>query len=204
MSIKSCKPPYSVDLIKSSIKGYPFKQNIEVINGKSYFEYSESSYERMHWGELSQKSKEYREALYLMSENSHYWKDEVLKDDTFDIIFHFLKKKKTFDSITKMFPFEIWLINNGFKMIGFDGLNAHNPCFSLCADKIVDDAFTNPSGVKYSREYHNGEKTISICFGYGATNFYFTIDRDFHKNYQVPINENDFLKGINGKLNELI
>ena len=115
------QPKYYIKTFYEPRNGFQFKQPVERLNGKSYYEYDENSYERQNWGFLKKESYNYNQALDFSKFNSNLWLNDDIKINAFNKINEFINKGKSGSgsSITGLFPFEIFLLNDGFEMISF-------------------------------------------------------------------------------------
>lgn len=205
-TIESLKPEYYIKTSWEPIDGYNFPQPIERLNGKSYYEYPEDSYERNNWGKIYWDSRSYNDALDSVLFDSDFWRDSEAKLQAFNIVYSFIKSGKSgqHSSITRMFPFEIELMNNGFKMMSFCELNAINTGLKIIADKVIGNEVINPRGVSYDRWYKRGEdEKVYLGFGCDNANFYFELSKYPGDYFQVENNLSKFNDAINGKLKKL-
>lgn len=199
------KPKYYIQTFYEKRKGFQYEQPIQRLNGKSYFEYSENSFERQNWGSIYWDSRKYNDALAYSQFNSDLWTNEKAKIDAFNKIYEFIKKGKSGSgsSVTPLFPFEIFLMNDGFTMDSFTELNAINTGVFIVCDKIVSDKIINPKGIKFSRTYLKDDNFIYLAFGIEfnklKTNFYFQTSKSHHY-FQVNNSIDKYSDAINGKL----
>jgi hypothetical protein len=198
-------PKYYIKTYYEPRQGFQFEQPVQRLNGKSYYEYSENSYERENWGFFLKESYQYNSALDYSQFNSSLWLNETIKIDAFNKIYDFINKGKSGNgsSITALFPFEIFLLNDGFKMVNFCELNAINPGVSIVAEKQNGDEIINPKGIKYTRSYLKNDNFIYLAFGIEfnkkKTNFYFQTSKSNHF-FQVDNSIENYSNAINGKL----
>lgn len=200
------KPRYYIKTFWEYRDGYTYPQPVERLNGKSYYEWSEDSFERLNWGKIYKESYNYNQALDSILYNSEFWRDEKAKQKALETVLKFINKGKsgTGSSITPLFPFEIELLNNGFKMMSFCELNALIPSLTIVAEKINGDEIVNPKGIRYNRWYRRGEdEDVYIGFGFGDTNFYFELSRFPGEVYQVNNDLTMFKEAINGQLENI-
>ena len=200
------RPLYYIKTFFEPREGFRFDQPVERLNGKSYYEYEQDSYERKNWGTISWDSKKYNDALDYSQFYSELWTNEEAKLQAFTKIYNFIKdgKSGSGSSITGLFPFEIFLMNDGFEMISFTELNAINPGVGIICDKIVGDEIINPRGLRYLRTYLKDDNFIYLGFGIEfdkkKTNFYFQTSKDYLHHFQVDNTIENYEKAINGKL----
>lgn len=175
------------------------KLTFEIIsNFKDYFGIS--------YSECSRESEIYRRTIEDLLYESELWKNESIKDMAFSKIYEFNKNGKSGNgsATTPLFPFEIYMMNDGFIMKSFCELTAINPGLSIVCDKIVPDgesySFTNPKKFHYSRYYEKEDYFICLGFGYGKTNFYFKTSRCWGEYFQVDNDIKNYENAINGKL----
>lgn len=199
------KPGYLLETFYEFRKGYQYKQPVERIKGKSFYEYNKKSHERINWGDLYWKSKKYNDAIIFSRYHSNLWKSGKAKKHAFNMIYNFIIKGKsgTGSSITKLFPFELFLLNDGFKMVGFCELNAINPGRQLICDAVKGDVVTNPIGFYYPRTYVKKDVSINIVFGFGDFNFCFKTSNNPNNHFQIDNNIHNYKSAINGKLKPL-
>lgn len=99
--------------------------------------------------------------------------------------------------------FETWLMDNGWRPIMLDALNAYCPGRCLCGDKVPNepDAVRNPMLI-HTHVYMKDERTVSMQFGYGPFQFVFMLSGNF-RTFQVPVNADLFQDALDGKLPNL-
>lgn len=189
-------------------EGFKFEQPVQRINGMSYYQYPENSFERQNWGFIYYESKKYNDTLEYSRFNSELWKNNEIKKEAFNKIYEFVKngRSKSGSSITPLFNFEIFLMNDGFKMSSFSELNAINPAITILCEKVNGDELINVLGFKKTRTYIKGKKEISLCFGlecFGVkTNFYFEISNS-NDAFQVDNDFKNYKKAVKGLLPSL-
>lgn len=199
------KPKYYIQTFYEKRQGFQYEQPVERLNGKSYYEHPEDSFERQNWGSIYWDSRKYNDALDYSQFNSNLWTNEKAKIKAFTKIYDFIKKGKSGSgsSITALFPFEIFMMNDGFTMDSFTELNAINSGFHIVCDKIIGDEIVNPKGIRYSRTYSKEDNFIYLAFGIEInkvkTNFYFQTSKSPHY-FQVNNSIDKYLDAINGKL----
>jgi len=199
------KPKLYIKTFYEKREGFRFEQPVQRLNGKSYYDYPENSYERENWAYIRRESEYYNSSLYYSQFDSELWTNTKAKIKAFDKIFTFVKNgcSGSASSITALFPFEIYLMNDGFEMISFCELNAINPAVSIIADKWIGDEIINPKGIKYSRCYLKDDNFIYLAFGIVfnevKTNFYFETSKSNYT-FQVDNNIKNYEKAINGEL----
>lgn len=118
----------------------------------------------------------YDEAFKATNFDSDLWKNEKTRSVAFEVIFDFcLKGKSRIGSpITQLLPFEIELLNRGFKIVSFCELNALCPMYRTYVKdgKEIIIGF----GVQILNQYHSVKRNV---------NFYFHVDNMVNF-YQVP------------------
>ena len=198
-------PKYYIQIFQEKVEGMQYEQPIERMNGKTYWEFSPDSFERQNWGSIYWDSRKYNDSLDYCQFNSELWTNENAKIQAFNKIYDFIKKGKSGSgsSVTQMFPFEIFMMNDGFTMDNFCELNAINSGIHIVCDKMIGDKIVNPKGIKYSRTYLKKDNFIYLAFGLETnkvnTNFYFQTSKSHHY-FQVNNSIDKYLDAINGKL----
>jgi len=202
------QPEYYIETFYEKRDGFRFEQPVQRLKGKTYYDYPESSYERENWGILRIESSKYNEAIFCSQYNSELWKRKSQRNKAFLKIYEFIKKGKSGSgsSITPLFPFEIYLMNDGFKMVSFCELNAINTGVQIVAEKCIGDEIIGVKGLKYSRCYLKEDNFIYLAFGIVfydiKTNFYFETSKS-NFTFQVDNNIENYHNAINGKLRPL-
>lgn len=109
------RPTYYIETKWERVIGMKYEQPIERLNGKSYFEYQESSYERKSLGKLYWESRAYNDTIVYCKFNSNLWSNVKAKNQAFEKIYEFIKNGKsgTGSSVTELMPFEIFLLFSG-------------------------------------------------------------------------------------------
>ncbi len=136
---------------------------------------------------VSKESFYFNKAVNGLNNDSDLWSNEKVKEQSFNVIYDYVINGggKSHSSITPLSPFEIFMLNDGFKMNYFCELNTLNPM---------------------SRKYQKEDLIIRICFGVivnkRKVNFYFETSKS-NKIFQVSNSKEDYNKAINGKLKEL-
>lgn len=98
--------------------------------------------------------------------------------------------------------FESWLMDNGFRPVMLDRLNAMSPGRVLGVRRMPGgEAASVGPFLAYTHVYWNGVKWVSFQFGYGPFNFVFMVDGKGP--YQVPVDESLFQDAIDCKLRHL-
>jgi hypothetical protein len=168
--------------------GFKYKQPTQRVNGKKYFDYPEGSIEREIWSSLYWEWHSDNYAKKSCCYDSEKWADIKARDEAYKIIKEFIANRGsgTAASITPLMPFEIYLMNDGWKMDRFIELCAQHPM---------------------SRIYKKEDKTIFVRFGIiindRRTNFYW--ESNFLTGvYQVDNNIEMYEKAIRGELKDLI
>lgn len=192
-------------------EGFYYEHPFDYCNGvKLTFEIL-SDFENVFGVPFSKAQREsyaYNSALKESMYDSSIWKNNESREKAFEKIYHFniSGKSATGSSTTPLFPFEIYMMDDGFEMISFCELNSINPGISIVADKQVYCAYINPRGIRYSRCYKKGEMFVYIAFGIEIggkkTNFYFGTDIN-NDIFQVNNDIANYEKAINGKLKSL-
>jgi len=162
-------------------EGYQFNQPVERLNGKSYFEYDEDSYERKNWGVIRNQSRLYNAALDYSLFHSDLWTNEQAKEKAFDVIYEYISKRSSASAVTPLFPFEIYMLNDGFELTSFCELNA-TQCTARC--------------------YYKDGVQVYLGFGFENTNFYFKTSNS-SEYFQVDNTKENYTKAIEGKLNPI-
>lgn len=141
----------------------------------------------------SNESYIYLKALRACNYNSELWENKKSKDESFEIIYNFIKDNRISSSITPLLPFEIFMLNDNFKMVNFIELNAFHPGITL-----------TPANTIYDRSYLKGDNFIYIAFGLQRgnrnVNFYFKTSKS-EELFEVNNNIKDYKQAIKGKLN---
>ena len=196
------------------VNGHRFKEPVDIINGKTYYDFNKNSYEKKHWGSIYRESYSYNAALKHSKFDSELWENKSIRNKAFNEIYDFIKNGGSGDSssITSLFPFEIYMLNDGFEMVSFCELNAINPGVSLVAESRNGDSVKNPKGFIYKRLYKKNNLYIYLAFGYSEMdnegnvitkcNFYFKTSKS-EWSYQVDNDINNYKKSINGQLTPL-
>jgi len=202
------QPKYYIQTFYEKRDGFRYEQPIKRLKGKTYYEFAEGSFERENWGFIAKQSYYYNEAIFASQFKSKLWKSKAIKTKAFYIIYEFIRKGKsgTGSSITPLFPFEIFMLNDGFEIISFGELNAINPCVTVSCEKVIGDEIIGVKGIKKTRTYVKNNKQISLCFGLiydkKKTNFYFEIN-GLNDSFQVDNSINNYEKAISGLLPSL-
>ena len=192
-------------------KGFKFKQPYDYCNGIKITSETIANFKKIFGVDFTSARKEsylYNSTLVDCNYKSELWKDEKTKNKAFDKIhlFNINGKSGSSSSTTALFPFEIFLLNDGFEMLSFCELNAINSGVQIIADKFVNDAFINPTGIKYNRCYNKKDNFIYVAFGIEInnkkTNFYFQTTKSNYT-FQVDNNIDNYKQAINGKLKPL-
>ncbi len=189
-------------------EGFEYKQPVEYCNDVRLTFDVIKDFKNIFGVSLSQAVKEsssYNRALESCKYDSELW-NEKQRDKALLKIHNSISNSNCLSSITPLFPFEIYMMNDGFEMISFCGLNAIDPGFSIVAKSQIGDNILNPQGIKYGRCYKKDNHFISLGFGIEIndikTNFYFNISKS-NSYFQVDNNINNYHKAINGNLKSL-
>lgn len=99
--------------------------------------------------------------------------------------------------------FEQWLMDQGWRPIMLDRLNAYSPGRVLCGERVEGspDAVSNPT-IYHTHIYAKGSSIISMQFGFGPFNFVF-MHSDYNGTFQVPVDDAMFDDAVNGRLERL-
>lgn len=192
-------------------KGFRYEQPIDYCNGIRLTFETIRDFENIFKTPFSiaqKESRSYNNALKESKYDSEFWKNEEAKNKAFSKIYEFnlSGKSKTGSSTTPLFPFEIYMMNDGFEMVSFCEMNAINPGFSIVAEKQKGNRLIKPKFVKYNRCYKKEDYFICLAFGIEInkrkTNFYFKTNKSNYT-FQVDNDINNYRKAINGKLQPL-
>lgn len=205
MVLDKLKPKYLIETRYEPREKFQFDQPYSYCNNIRYDSYLEDSYERQNWGELKWKNVHYSNSIRVCRYYSSLWTNYTARDNALETIYNFITTTKNVSSITELFGFEIYLMNNGYTMKSFDPLNAINPSFTLIfkdAKLLSSDGTIAMYSVPewLGRWYSKKDKAIAIAFGHGSVNFYFRLLHVSCNNYQVPINPDQFDMAIEGQL----
>lgn len=203
------KPPENQIIVSwEKREGFRYPQPIERLNGKSFFEYTPGSEEVKNWYKYFLESKQYDDAKKYCNYDSDLWTNETAKNNAAVKIHNYITSGKsgTGSNVTPLFPFEIYLMNDGFKMLDFCELSALVPGVSIMAKSMIADKIINPKGLCYSRCYSKNNNFIYLAFGIEVnkkkTNFYFKTSKSTYA-FQVDNDINNYKKAINGLLKPL-
>lgn len=175
-------------------------QAVYRINGKEYIEFCFGSAgfnntraaghfpEECHiWNKAEKDARHFNEILRLSKYNDPYWTNKKERDYCFELIFN------TIDQYTgvsiPLFKFEIWLMNNDWKIQSWCPLSARHPGMSF---------FSATTTMGYGRFYAKGEKEVYMAFGMSQTHTHY-----FHFGYygaNIPMDEEMFRDAIDHKL----
>lgn len=192
-------------------QGFKYKQPIDYCNGIELTYQTISNFETIFGVTFKQAQKEshaYNQALKQSKFYLDLWKNNKIRNQAFSKIYQFnlSGKSGTGSNTTPLFSFEIYMMNDGFKMLAFCELSALNPGISIVADKQDGDYIINPKGFSYNRCYQKKDYFIYLAFGieiFGKkTNFYFQTNKSHHY-FQVDNNINNYQAAINGNLKPL-
>ena len=167
-------------------EGYKYEQPVEYCNGiKLTFE-TIIDFENIFKTPFSvaeKESRSYNNALDKSKYYSKFWKNDEAKNKAFSKIYDFnlSGKSGTGSSTTPLFPFEIYMMNDGFEMISFCEMNAINPGLNLFvykkSKKKIGDQYVYKGKEVFSRCYKKNDLIVSLAFGITIgdkkTNFYF-------------------------------
>jgi len=195
--IESTKPSSFIEIKWEKREDFQYLQPRRYVNGEVDCWGSHRNIENDQW----------QRARDVIMDESEFWKDENAKEEAFKIVYDYIKTLP--GEVTKMFPFEIFLMNNGFKMESFDCLTAIKPGICFIADKIEGDRVFNPRGFNYKRYYLREERLVSMQFGVNQYKFFFNLhplnetEKDIYGCYHISNEEKDFENAINGNLKRL-
>lgn len=210
--MKKLKPEIFISKKQEYREGFRYKQFTEYCNGIKLTYDVVRDFEKIFnkpYREVAIESYAYNNTLDDSMFYSHFWKDENAKEKAFEKIYDFNIKGKsgTGSSTTPLFPFEIYLMNDGFEMGSFSELTALNPGTSLICDKYEGDKVYGPIGILYTRWYQKKDLMIYIGFGIRIggvqTNFYFGSNQS-NSVFQIDNNIENYNKAINLELKDLL
>ena len=186
--------------------GFSFEQPVDYCNDtKLTFEII-GNFENIfpiNFSDAVKESSAFNNTLINSQYDSKLWKNDKIKDSAFNKIhdFELSGKQGTGSSVTSLFPFEIFMLNDGFEMMSFCELNAINPGLTIISEKVDNNILYNPKGVLYSRVYTKKDYNIKLCFGIDNRSiFYFKTNKNYSKEFQVDNDINNYEKAINGLL----
>lgn len=189
-SMNELKPKVYIETKWEFIEGYRYEQPVKYCNGVELTVEVIENFEtifKIPFGEVLKTSNSYDRALDASLYYSELWTDESVKNKAFSKIYEYiLVKTAATGSITPLFPFELYLLNDGFELAYFSELNAYAPY----------------------RRYEKEDKIVSISFGITIrgkkTNFYFELPKeDNYFYYQLDNEYSNYKKAIEGKLKPL-
>ncbi len=192
-------------------EGFIYKEPVEYCNGIRLTFEAIRDFEKIFKTPFSvalKESRAYNDALRDSNYHSEFWKNDEAKNKAFSKIYEFNLSGKSGNasSTTPLFPFEIYMMNDGFEMVSFCELNAIDSGVSIVAGKQKGDTLINPKGVLYNRCYQKDDYFICMAFGIEIdgkkTNFYFITNKSNYT-FQVDNDINNYQKAINGKLKPL-
>lgn len=193
-------------------EGFTYEQPVDYCNGVRVDYENISKFKELFGVDFTtaqRESKAYNDTMKHSLYNSDLWKNEGAKDRAFEKIHSYALKGRSGSgsSVTPLFPFEIFMMNDGFEMISFSELNAINSGIAFIADKIIDGVIYNPTGIVKTRYYLKDDLLISLGFGIEINNrkinFYFETNKS-HGIFQVDNNIESYKKAISGNLEDLL
>jgi len=202
------KPKIYIETRWEKRDGFSFLQPVEYCNN---IKFTISNFEKIFnvpFSVVKKESDMYKNTIEDSNYNSKLWKNTDIKNKAFSKIYDFniSGKSGSISSTTPLFPFEIYMINDGFEIISFCELNAINPGLTIIADTFINNALVNPKGIQYRRSYKKDDNFIHLGFGIEINerkvNFYFKTSKSVFT-FQVDNNFNNYEKAINGKLKPL-
>ena len=203
-------------------EGFRYEQPVEYCNGIRLTSKIMKSFEEIFgtpFGVAQRESRAYNNALKECLFDSHLWKNSEVRFKVFNKIYEFnlSGKSGSGSTTTPLFPFEIYMMNDGFEMVRFSELNAINPGLKMHStgfEKIGDYEYHSVRIFTPERFYEKGKKLISLKFGFDKrVNFYFTIHTKENPNslfgifwdkaFQVDNDINNYQLAIEGKLKSI-
>jgi len=168
-------------------EGYQYEQPIKYCNGVQLTAERIEKFNNLFgvpFHEAWKQSNTYNQALEQCDYNSDLWQDNEAKDKAFAFIADCIVKRNGGDgsSVTPLFPFEIYLLNDGFVMQSFTELNAMHPM---------------------GRKYVKTNCTVQISYGQGRKVFSFTTTNAPDKRFELTNDLSQYHKAINGNLNPM-
>lgn len=120
------------------------------------------------FSKVKKESKAYNDSLYECKYKLDLWRDEKARDKAFDMIYNFNLNGRSGSGsrTTPLFPFEKYMMNDGFKMVSFCELSAINPGVYIVSETQNGDVYINPKGIKYGRCYEKDDYFIYLGFWY--------------------------------------
>jgi len=192
-------------------EGFRYEQPVDKCNGVRLTFETIGNFESIFgepFAKVQKESNAYNNALNESKFKSDLWKNDKARNSAFKKIYDFniSGKSGTGSSTTPLFPFEIYMMNDGFEMLSFCELNAINSGVSIIAEKQDGLTFINPKGFKYSRCYKKEDYFIYVAFGIEInktkTNFYFQTNKS-HFTFQVDNDFSNYERAIKGHLKPL-
>lgn len=163
-------------------EGYKYKQPVERVNGKEYYEYTEDSFERKNWAKLYWEHLRNRSVLKICKFDSNLWVGAD-KESVYNTVLEYENNPdRSGYSTTEFFDYEIWIMNKGWELYRMGML-----------------------GVISGRIYKKGNVIIEI--GYGVENtfideggnktkvfFKFYVQRPDYDIVHMPSKINEFIE----------
>lgn len=178
LNVTDLRPEYYVEkrfLYTDSSNPYK-SEPIIYCNGKPLSEYDKDSYVAQHWSSLMNLSYWYKALLHALNNESPIWENEEEKYHAAILIKESSTDKRRVGSITPLLPFEIMLMNRGYRMTKYSRLNAYDPMY---------------------RVYTKENEKIKVGFGLNGSNFYFNmLSRQIYDSYFE--NTEDFVTRLLG------
>lgn len=160
------------------------------------------------FSEAKKESNYYNNAITYSRYNSKLWTNKSSMDAAFLKIHEFNIKggSGSGSSVTPLFPFEIFMMNDGFEMISFCELTRINPGISIVGDSMVGDKIINPKGIVRTRFYHKDGLCVYLGCGIKTgdyqTSFYFETNKS-NAIFQIDNDINNYNKAIKGELKNI-
>ena len=172
------------------VKNFKYKQPVKFYNNIELTSNVINNFKNIfqeNYIDVSKRTYLYEKTKNSMNYKSLFWEDIFIKKKVFNFIYNYYVNldKIIVGSTTPLFPFEIFMLNDGFNIIEFCELNAINPM---------------------SRTYKKNDLIINVCFGVVVnaikTNFYFKNNKS-NKYYQINNDIQNYYKSINFELKHL-
>lgn len=196
-------------------EGFRYKQPVEYCNGVKLTFETIRDFEKIFnvpFSVAERESKAYNNAFNDSKYYSEFWENDEAKNKAFSKIYEFnlFGKNGTGSSTTPLFPFEIYMMNDGFEMVSFCEMNSINPGVKLFiykkSKKKIGDHYVYEGKEVFSRFYKKNDLIVSLAFGITIggkkTNFYFVTNKSNYT-FQVDNDINNYKNAINGKLQSL-
>lgn len=168
------KPTNYIETRFEKIDGFCHLQPVEYCNGVSYNDSPQHIKDK--WGTYYWDCYKYNSVLNLMKFDDECWNNMETKEKVFDTVLSYLLKDKTMRSVTPLFGFEVYLLNEGFTLVDFGKLHAHEP---------------------KGRTFEKGNENIQTSFGYNGVKFYFSKAFEYSEYYRIPFKRDEYIKARN-------